>query len=83
MSQFCDFEAKMRAVAPSSSEMKAFCQELLTLRDRSAKVARLRRRTIVKCFRNLGQDPDLAIERVLELMNLVERDLKRIRKRLL
>ena len=83
MSQCCDFEAKMRAVAPSSSEMKAFCKELLTLRDRSAPVARLRRRAIVTCFRKLGQDPDLAIARMLDLMNVVERDLKRIRQRLL
>ena len=83
MSQSSDFKVKMRAVAPSSSEMKAFCKELLTLRDRSEQVARLRRRTIVTCFRKLGQDPDLAIARMLELMNVVERDLKRIRRRLL
>lgn len=63
--------------------MQTFCQRLLTLRDQSVLVARLRRRTIVKCFRELGQNPDLAIAGMLELMNVVEHDLKRIRKKLL
>ena len=60
--------------------MRAFCKELLILWDQSAQVARLRRRTIVTCSRKLGQDPDLAIARMLEFMDTVERDLQRVRR---
>lgn len=73
-----------RPVATAPDDLLTdFFDTLSLLRDCSTEVARLDRNAIAIELRELGRVPELEIPRLLDQMLQVERDLHRIRRKLL
>lgn len=72
-----------RAEAIATDElMTAFYNALISLRNCSTEVARLRRNAIAAGLRELGRVHELDIAGMLDQMRQVEHDLDRIRRKL-
>ena len=68
--------------ASDDAEVRAFLKALATLSARATCIAGLNRRTILKGLAGLDHDAEQQLERMLKLMDDIQRSFMRIRRKL-